>query len=242
MSGYLMLELRRMLRTPGFLVFTIAMPLVVYLVFSNLGSLTGQDRHDTALYAMVTIGGYGAIGAMLNYGSGVVSDRTLGWLRQLRLTPLSPVKVVLAKAVTGMLLAVPPVAAMCLAGGLVNGVSLSVGQWIAVIALMWLGASPFVVLGLGIGYVATAQTVQPVSFLSYFGMSLLGGLLIPLNVLPHGVASVGRLLPTHGYADLAVRVAFHESTSAGDIALLGTWLVLFAGFAVHAYRRAAATR
>src|SRR5436190_23795560 len=98
MSGYLMLELRRMLRTPGFLVFTIAMPLVVYLVFSNLGSLTGQDRHDTALYAMVTIGGYGAIGPALNYGPGVVSARSLGWVRRPRVTPPSPVNAVLAKA------------------------------------------------------------------------------------------------------------------------------------------------
>src|SRR5205814_9833260 len=86
MTGYLMLEVRRMLRTPGFLVFTIAMPLVVYLVFSNLGSLTGQDRHDTALYAMVTIGGYAAIRALLNYGSGWVARPSLAWPRPSRLS------------------------------------------------------------------------------------------------------------------------------------------------------------
>src|SRR2546421_3999080 len=70
MTGYLRLEVRRMLRTPGFLVFTIAMPLVVYLVFSNLGTLTGQDKHDTALYMMVAIGGDGAGGAPPNYRAG----------------------------------------------------------------------------------------------------------------------------------------------------------------------------
>src|SRR5439155_24763850 len=129
MTGYLRLEVRRMLRTPGFLVFTIAMPLVVYLVFSNLGTLTGQDKHDTALYMMVAIGGYGASGALLNYGSGGVADPTLGWLRQLRLTPLSPAEVVLAKAVTRMLLAVPPVAAVCLSGRPGNGFSLAPRHW-----------------------------------------------------------------------------------------------------------------
>src|SRR5207245_7214736 len=102
MTGYLRLEVRRMLRTPGFLVFTIAMPLVVYLVFSNLGTLTGQDKHDTALYMMVAIGGYGAVGALLNYGSGVVADRTPRWLRQVRLTPPAPAAVVLAQGGTGL--------------------------------------------------------------------------------------------------------------------------------------------
>ena len=41
MSGYLKLELRRTLRMPGFLIFTIAMPLVMYLVFTTLAFIIG---------------------------------------------------------------------------------------------------------------------------------------------------------------------------------------------------------
>jgi ABC-2 type transport system permease protein len=242
MSGYLRLELRRMARTPGFLIFTVVMPLVMYLVFTNLGSLTGQDREHAALYAMVSVGGYGAIGALLNYASGVVGDRTTGWLRQLRLTPLSPLRVVVAKGIAGMVLAVPPIAAMCVAAALINGVRLPAGEWALVVLLLWAGAAPFVLLGLGIGYLCTAQTVQPANFLAYFGMSLLGGLWLPLDVFPPALRAVGRFMPTHGYADLAWRVVFHAPPSAGDALTLGGWLVAFAGFAVFAYRRSAATR
>jgi ABC-2 type transport system permease protein len=242
MTGYVRLELRRMLRTPAFLIFTVVMPLVMYLVFTNLGTLTGQSHQQAALYAMVSVGGYGAIGALLNYSSGVVGDRTIGWLRQLRLTPLSPAKVVLGKSLTGMVLALPPIVVMCAAAALVNGVRLPATQWVTVVALLWAGATPFVLLGLGIGYLCTTQTVQPANFLAYFGMSLVGGLWLPLAVFPHALRTVGGLMPTHAYADLAWRVVFGSPASTGDVVILGAWLVAFVGFAVFAYRRSAATR
>jgi len=240
--AYMRLELRRTLRTPGFIIFTIAMPLVMYAVFTNLSSFTGQSKHDAALYAMVSVGGYGAIGALLNYGAGVVTDRTVGWLRQLRITPLSSLKVVLAKGIIGILLGIPPVLAMCAAAALLNGVRLPVGEWLAVIALLCFGAAPFVLLGLGIGYLCTAQTVQPANFLAYFGLSILGGLWLPLKIFPQWMQTLGAYTPTHGYADLSWRVVFHDPVAGTDITVLVAWLALFAVFAVVAYRRSASRR
>jgi ABC-2 type transport system permease protein len=241
-TGYLRLELRRALRTPALFIFTVLMPLVMYLVFTNLGGLTGQSHDLSARYAMVSVGGYGAIGALLNYGSGVVADRYTGWLRHLRLTPLSPLRVVAAKGLTGMILAVPPIVAMCLAGAVINGVRLSAGQWAGVVGLLWLGSTPFVLLGLGIGFLCTTQTVQPANFLAYFGMSLLGGLWLPLEVMPSAIRAVGRLMPTHSYADLGWRVVFSAGPSAGDVLALAAWLLVFGAFAVFAYRRSSSAR
>jgi ABC-2 type transport system permease protein len=242
MTGYLWLELRRMLRTPGFLIFTLVMPLVMYLVFTNLGGLTGQDHRVAARYAMVSVGGYGAIGALLNYASGVVGDRSIGWLRQLRLTPLSPLKVITGKAITGMVLALPPIAALCLAAVMINGVRLTAGQWLLVVPALWLGAAPFVLLGLGIGYLCSAQTVQPANFLAYFGFSLLGGLWLPIQTFPHWMRAIGRLMPTHAYATMSWDVVFSSRPSMADLAPLAGWLAVFAVFAVFAYRRSAAKR
>jgi ABC-2 type transport system permease protein len=240
MVGYLKLELRRMLRTPGFLVFTIVMPLVMYLVFTNIGSVTGQQSKEAALYAMISVGGFGAIGALLNYGASVVSDRASGWLRHLRLTPLSPMSVVLGKGLTGMILALPPVVALCLAAVLINGVELAPHQWLEIVPMLWLGSAPFVLLGLGIGYLCSAQTVQPANFLAYFGFSLLGGLWLPLQTFPHWLQGLGKLTPTHGYADMSWRVVlFNDSSVSTDLLVLGFWFVLFTAFAVFAYRRSA---
>jgi ABC-2 type transport system permease protein len=191
---------------------------------------------------MVSVGGYGAIGALLNYGAGVVTDRSVGWLRQLRITPLSPTRVVVAKGIVGMLLSIPPVLAMCLAAALLNGVHLPALEWLTVVGLLVVGAAPFVLLGLGIGYLCTAQTVQPANFLVYFGFSILGGLWLPLKTFPHWMQDLGRYLPTHGYADLSWRVVFHDPVAGLDLVVLAAWMVAFAAFAVLAYRRSASRK
>lgn len=237
MRAYIRLELRRLTRTPGLLIFAVLMPLLSYLLFTNLHALTGQDRAVAATYTMVSMAGYGAIGALLNYSAGVVVDRSIGWLRQLRLTPLPPVEVVLGKGLAGMVTALVPVLALCGAAVAVNGVRLSAGQWLAIVPLLWLGALPFALLGLGLGYLATAQTVQPLSFIVYLGMSVVGGLWLPLDALPGWVAAVGRLLPTHAYADMSWRVAFGGGPTVGDVVILGGWLAGFAALAVVGFRR-----
>jgi ABC-2 type transport system permease protein len=234
---YIRLELRRLARTPGLLIFAVLMPLLSYLLFTNISTITGQDKGAAATYTMVSMAGYGAIGALLNYGAGLVVDRSIGWLRQLRLTPLPPVKVVLGKGLAGMAAALLPVLALCAAAVLVNGVHLSAGQWLAILPLLWLGALPFALLGLGLGYLATGQTVQPLSLLVYLGFSIVGGLWLPLDILPGWVAAVGRLLPTHAYADMSWRVAFGGAPSVRDVVTLAVWLVVFAALAVLGFRR-----
>lgn len=165
MRAYIRLELRRLTRTPGLLIFAVLMPLLSYLLFTNLNSITGQDKSIAATYSMVSMAGYGAIGALLNYSAGLVVDRSIGWLRQLRLTPLPPVKVVLGKGLAAMAAALLPVFALCGAAVLVNGVHLRAGQWLAILPLLWLGSLPFALLGLALGYFATSQTAQPLNLL-----------------------------------------------------------------------------
>ncbi|WP_432828978.1 ABC transporter permease [Dactylosporangium sp. CA-092794] len=237
MLPYLRLELRRLARMPGLLIFTVLMPLMSYLLFTNITTITGQDKSVAATYTMVSMAGYGAIGALLNYASGLVIDRSIGWLRQLRLTPLPPVKVVLGKGLAGMAAALLPVLALCGAAVLINGVQLRPWQWLAILPLLWLGALPFALLGLALGYLATSQTVQPLNFLVYLGFSIVGGLWLPLDLLPGWVAAVGRLLPTHAYADMSWRVAFGGAPSTGDVVTLAVWLVAFAALAVLGFRR-----
>jgi ABC-2 type transport system permease protein len=234
---YIRLELRRLARTPGLLIFSVAMPLLSYVLFTNINSVTGQDKAVAATYTMVSMAGYGAIGALLNYASGLVIDRSIGWLRQLRLTPLPPVKVVMGKGLAAMAAAVLPVVVLCGAAVLINGVHLSAGRWLAILPLLWAGALPFALLGLALGYLATSQTAQPLNLLVYLGMSVLGGLWLPLDLMPGWIAAFGRLLPTHAYADMSWRVAFGGAPSVTDVVILALWLVAFAGLAALGFRR-----
>lgn len=89
MYRYIVLEIRRTLRDGFFLIFGTGMPVMMYLLFTNIGGGDGVDGWKTA--SMVGMAAYGALGSAMSIGTGVASDKTLGWLQQLRVTP-SPLR------------------------------------------------------------------------------------------------------------------------------------------------------
>jgi len=137
--------------------------------------------------------------------------------------------------------ALPPILAVCLAGGLVNGVSLGVGQWAAIVGLLWLGIGPIAVLGLGIGYLFDAQKAQAAAAVGYMGLSLIGGLWFPISAFPRWLASISPLTPVNRYGELGWRIADGASPSMTGVAILTGWFAAFAAFAMYAYRRSART-
>lgn len=239
---YVRLEVRRTLRDGGFVIIGVAMPLVMYLLFTNLGvGGDGQERSGYARFAMIGMAAYGALGASLGVGTGVAEDKGRGWLRQLRVTPLTPLQVVIGRAATASVTVLPAIVTVLLAGALVNGVRLEAWQWAASAGLLWLGTIPFTLLGLGNGYGLTAQATGVVSTACVMGLSVVGGLWIPADVFPRWLAEVSRWTPSNRFAQLGWSVLDHHAPGAGTVAVLTGWLLIFAGYAVFSYRRGART-
>ncbi len=236
MRGYIKLELLRLVRSPGYLMSSITMPLVMYLIFSNL--FGGTDKQQVALYTMVGMAGFGAVGAAMMNGLSVVQDRGNGWLRQLRITPLSAGRVVVARAMTGMLVGLPAILAVCVLGGMINGIQLPTGRWVEVVALLWVGTAPFSLLGLSIGYLVSIQAAQPVTMLLNLGLSMLGGLWVPATMFPRALQQVAKFVPTSGYGNISRQIAFNASPHLSDVLVLLAWFAVFAGLATVAYRQA----
>jgi len=243
MAAYFMFELRRLVREPRLFIFTVFMPVISYVVFTGVGDMRGNTEGVTVAAAlMVGLAGYGAVAGVLSVAGGVSTERTSDWLRQLRITPLRPVGVVAVKGVLATLTAIPSVVGVGIAGRLEHHVSLPLDRWILLVLVMWLGTIPFALLGLAIGYVLPPQLAQPATFLSFFSLSVLGGLLVPVEVFPRMLRYVAHALPTNRYAELGWAVAGgHLPTALGGTVLLG-WTALFAALAAAAYRRSAATR
>ncbi|MFF2851508.1 ABC transporter permease [Streptomyces sp. NPDC058001] len=238
MIDYLRLEVRRTLRDTGFVVFGIGMPVLMYLLFTNVGG--GADG-DWKTLSMVGMAAYGAVGAALNTGTGVAEDKTVGWLRQLRVTPMSPRAVVVGRALAGSVTVAPAVAAVLLAGALVNGVRLAPVQWVALALLLWLGALPFTLLGLGNGYRLTAQTTGVVNLVCNLGLSVVGGLWFPIALFPGWLRALSDWTPTYRFAELGRTVADGRLPGLATVSVLVIWLLAFGSYAVVSYRRAART-
>ncbi|MGW0546671.1 ABC transporter permease [Streptomyces altiplanensis] len=241
MTAYIRLEIRRTLRDPGFVVFGVGMPVLMYLLFTNVGRTAEADGATWRVYAMVGMAAYGALGAAVSIGTGVASDKALGWLRQLRVTPLDPKRVVLGRAISGSVTVLPAVLAVLAAGAVVNGVRLDAWQWAALALLLWLGALPFTLLGLGNGYRLTAQTAGLVNVACLMGLSLLGGLWFPTELFPGRLRALAEYSPAHRFADLGWSTTEGSAPDPVTVAVLCCWLLVFGAYAVVSYRRSART-
>lgn len=244
MLEYLKLEVRRTLRDPGFVIIGIGMPVLMYLLFTNLGGGgDGGDGEaaDWKTASMVGMAAYGALGAAISTGMGVAEDKTIGWLRQLRITPMTPRQVVAGRAATGSVTVLPAILAVLAAGGLVNGVRLDAWQWPALALLLWIGAFPFTLLGIGNGYRLTAQTTAMVNVACNLGLAVVGGLWFPVSLFPDWLRSLSSLTPTNRFADLGLSTTQGAAPGLGTVTVLTAWLLVFGSYAVTSYRRSART-
>nr|WP_106975879.1 ABC transporter permease [Streptomyces flavochromogenes] len=238
MTAYVRLEVRRTLRDAGFVISTIGVPVMMYLLFTNLG-----DGDDGAYKkaAMVGMAAYGALGAALSLGTGVAEDKSTGWLRQLRITPMTPRQVVTGRALTGSVVVLPAITGVLVAGGLANGVRMAAWQWGAVAVTLWLGSLPFTLLGLGNGYRLTAQTTGVVNVACNLGLAVVGGLWFPVVLFPDWLRTVSELTPTNRFAELGVAVTEGTAPGAATLVVLLGWAALFGTYAAVSYRRSART-
>lgn len=225
-------------RNIRFIVFTAALPVIMFLLFNGLyGDDTSTSGISTGVYLMISMACYGALGAALNAGTRIALERQTGWNRQLRLTALSPQGYMIAKAAVSMLVALPALVLVFAVGGVVGHVHLSAGSWLLTAVVIWISIIPFAMLGLLIGFLATPDSTQPISMLVYIGLSILGGLWVPLEQFPAVMTTIAKILPTYWVAENGRDAAAGVGVSAQGVLVLVGWTLVFGLLGMAAYRR-----
>ena len=125
---YLRYELLRNVRNWRFVVFSLAYPVVLYFVVASPQRHATFDGVAFPLYFMAGMAAVGTMIAVLSTGAGIAVDRSAGWTRQLRLTPLTAAEHLGAKVACGFIMALLVVVLVSLSGTAL-GVSLSAGAW-----------------------------------------------------------------------------------------------------------------
>jgi ABC-2 type transport system permease protein len=227
-ATYLLTELKRTFRNPRYMLFTLGIPVILFLVIGNawdtqVGGVSGQTWY------MVNMGMFGALSAVLGIGARIAAERDAGWNRQLRLTPLPPLGYVFGKVATGMMLALPALLLVYGAGRLTGKVHLSALQWGEVIGLGWIAVLPLAVVGVGIGYLARGDSAQAVNGGLVMLMSMFGGVWFPIDgSAPQWLQSVAHIMPTYWITKITRAPISHQWPA------MAGWLVLLAWAAVAA--------
>jgi ABC-2 type transport system permease protein len=205
LAAFTRFELGRLLRSWRFLGVTVGFPVVFYLLFLN-NHPAGRIIYDTVswrTYLMVSMCSFGAMVAALNASSTrLTTERSNGWSRQLRVTPLPAWSYVTTKVSVSMLVVLPVVVLVEVVGVAFGGVRLSAAAWFGLTVLMWATALPFAVLGVLIGFLASAETIYPVIMGLMFVLGYFGGLFVPVSHMPAALRTVAQVFPSFQHASL----------------------------------------
>ena len=236
--NYTVASTRSTFRNGRFIVFTLALPLVLYLLFNSLyGSSGSEGGLSVASYLMVSMAAYGGLGATLSAGGRIAVERQTGWNRQLRLSALTPRAYLVSKSAVSMLVALPAIVLVFAAGKVVGKVDLpATGWWHAGLGV-WLSLIPFAVIGLVIGFLATVDSLQPMTMIIYMGMSILGGLWFPIDQLSHFLVNLAKVLPSYWVGQIGRDLVSGAAIPGQGVLVLVAWTVVMGGVAVWAYRR-----
>jgi ABC-2 type transport system permease protein len=236
---YLKYEFLRLLRNKRFFFFSLVFPLILFLIFglSNKNSEIqfGDVRMKFILFYMVGMAGYGAMMAAIAGGARIAAERSVGWNRQLRLTPLGVPTYFAAKILSSYFMALVSVAVLFIAG-LVFGVHVPVGRWAEMVGLILIGLLPFIAIGIVIGHLLTVDSIGPALGGGAALFALLGGMWFPFDP-GSTLQKIGEYIPSYWISQAArVGVGASAWTAKGWL-VVGVWTVAAAFVAARAYQR-----
>jgi hypothetical protein len=109
---------------------------------------------------------------------------------------------------------------------------------LALVPLLWLATIPFIALGVAIGYSLRDEVASGISVALLFILSIGGGLWMPVQVFPHWLAQVARVLPSYRAGELSWRLLDGQQPFGSGALLFAAWLVVLLGFAGWRFRLA----
>jgi ABC-2 type transport system permease protein len=235
---YTRFELLRTLRNRRFLLLSLAFPLILYYVIAgpsrNVTDFAGSGIAEP-LYYMVGLASFGTMSAMLSTGARIATERSVGWNRQLRISPLSPRAYFRAKVLTAYMMAAISLVALY-AAGVSLGVSLGASQWLRMTGLILVGLIPFAALGIWLGHLLTPDSIGPAMGGGISLLALLGGTWFPLG--SHGLLhDLAQYLPSYWLVQAShVALGGAPWPTRGWI-VIAAWTLILGALARRAYRR-----
>jgi ABC-2 type transport system permease protein len=230
-------EISRLRRNKRYLIFTVALPVMFYLIFGKTTS-TGYGVSFKAFY-MVGMASFGAFsGAFNNNALRISQERKDGWIRQLRLTPLPAYSYVVGKILTSMVTTVPSIVIVFLLGRFYGGVQLPVWKFLVCAIAIWIGTLIFAALAVACGYKLAPDSVQPAVLVVFFFFSIFGGLWFPLS---GALRKFGEFTPTYQIVKISTDVIGQGSAALVNVIGLVAWFAIFVVLATLAVRSTAET-
>jgi imidazolonepropionase-like amidohydrolase/ABC-type multidrug transport system permease subunit len=197
MKSYLALislDLRLALRQKSVIFFNYLLPLLFFFVFAQ-AMHAERGAGITMIIAMVTV--IGTLGSGL-FGAGMraVQEREANILRRYKVTPISPLPLLVASVLTGWILFMPNILIMLALAHFVYGMPWPLSL-VSLLIFVSIGIAAFRAIGLILASVANSmQESQILIQLTYLPMLFLSGATFPVSMFPNWLAVITKFIPT----------------------------------------------
>ena len=223
----LKIDLKLARRNKAVLFFNYFFPLIFFFVF---GQLMGAKQGSAVLLVVTMVLVLGIIGSGL-FGAGMraVQEREENILRRYKVTPITPVPLLVASMITGVILYVPSVLMMLVLAKIFYGMAMPPNLF-SLLIFVCIGAAAFRTIGLIVAAVVNSTQesnilIQPI----YMVMLFLSGATIPISVFPNWLQTVTQFVPATYLVTGVGGILQHNETIAQNwlavIALLLTTIV-----------------
>ncbi|MGE0812883.1 MAG: ABC transporter permease [Vicinamibacterales bacterium] len=218
------LEIKIFVREPLGVIGTLAVPVLLYLVFGRIGGRRGAGDLPafvgTDLAVMVTT--FIALGSVMSLVAIVAIYREGGILKRLRATPLRPHTILAAHVLVKLVFSALTLGVLALAGRRLVPADMDPPLLSFGLAVLF---STACVLSIGFvlaSVVPTARFAQPAAAAVLYPMLAVSGLFVPIEILPAGLQALARVLPLTYAVSLQRGIWRGEGWAAhgGDVAAL----------------------
>ena len=220
LAAELRLTLRILFRQPGFWVPTVLFPAMLYSFFGANMAGTGERgafaMASFAIYAVVGVGFY-------QFGVSVAQDRESPFTVWQRTLPGHAAAPWIARVAASLIFVMIAVALVWLAAWWIAGVTLSTPAYTRLAGACAMASVPATLMGTALGSVASARAAVPLSNLIFLPMAYLGGLWVPPEALPSGVAALSVWTPTRAMGEIAWAALDGRDLPVRYLVVLGVW-------------------
>lgn len=231
------MEILRIMRNRRFILASLMMPILFYYIFTNIAGGQTDNKAWHAQY-LISMTAFSMIGSAVNtLGLRMVQERSFGWVRLIQITPLPAGAYLASKMIAQTVVNAFTIVCIFLAGFLINHVQLQPMQWIGSGLWILVGSLPFMALGTLIGSMKSMDTAAGIGNMLYMILSILGGLWMPLEVMPKLLRQIGEWLPTYRFGHGAWNIVAGKSPDFTSVAVLAGYLLLFVVLSVYIRKR-----
>ncbi|WP_293695982.1 ABC transporter permease [uncultured Agrococcus sp.] len=195
------IEAIRQLRNPYTLVFTLTLPVIMYLLFGAFmpwgSELIGNG--NVSFQVMVSMAGFGTATAMSSLCSLAASEVRQGWGRQIAMTPLPVAGYAFTKLMAALTFSAFSVLAVYIAGAATGAEVNELWRWFACAGIILGIGVIFGLWGMGVGMLLNPDSAAALASIAITLFGFFGNVFMPLS---GAMLDIARFTPMYGYIAL----------------------------------------